>query len=156
MIRTIVNGAIAGAAGEAALNVLTYLDMLVRARPPSAMPGKVADRLADAAGIELAQPGERPDKHVNRREAGGALLGYVMAIGMAVLYAVARRLGVRMPLPVAGIAVGGAAMFASDATATGLGVTDPTTWGAAGWAADIVPHLGYGIVTAAVLEFLDD
>jgi len=57
MIRTLVAGAIAGAAGEIALNVVSYGDMLVRARPSSDMPGKVAGRMAEAAGVELAAPG---------------------------------------------------------------------------------------------------
>ena len=39
MIRTLFAGAIAGAAGEIALNIVSYTDMLVRARPSSSMPG---------------------------------------------------------------------------------------------------------------------
>lgn len=35
-----------------------------------------------------------------------------------------------------------------------LGVTDPRTWPASPWVADIVPHLAYGAATAAVLDRL--
>jgi predicted PurR-regulated permease PerM len=37
---------------------------------------------------------------------------------------------------------------------TVLGVTDPRTWGVVGWISDLIPHLGYGIVTALVLHYL--
>jgi hypothetical protein len=155
MIRTIVAGAIAGAAGEMAIDVFTYGDMLARARPASEVPAKVAGRLAEGAGIELAQLGERPDKAENRKQAGGALLGYATAIGVATGYAVLRRFGLRLPMPVAGLAMGAAAMALSDTAATALRVTDPTTWGAEGWIADIVPHAAYGLAAAATLELLD-
>jgi hypothetical protein len=36
------------------------------------------------------------------------------------------------------------------------GLTDPRTWGASGWLADLVPHLAYGFVAAAVYEALAD
>jgi hypothetical protein len=38
---------------------------------------------------------------------------------------------------------------------TVLGVTDPRTWAAKDWVADVVPHLAYGALTAAVLNDLD-
>src|SRR5438270_564056 len=47
-------GLLAGAAGTVALNVATYMDMAVRARPSSAVPAKVAASLAEGAGIDLA------------------------------------------------------------------------------------------------------
>jgi hypothetical protein len=37
---------------------------------------------------------------------------------------------------------------------TVLGVTDPRTWGLVGWVSDLIPHLGYGVVTALVLHYL--
>ena len=155
MIRTLVAGAIAGAAGELALNVLTYGDMLVRARPASQMPAKTARRLADEAGVQLATPGERPEKASIREEAAGALLGSGMAVLMSVVYAVLRRAGVRLPFPVGGLLLGGAAMAVSDTTATALGATDPAEWGMAGWVSDIVPHAAYGIVAAATVDLID-
>lgn len=154
-MRTIAAGAIAGAAGELALNVASYADMLIRARPSSSVPGKVAGRMADLAGVELSRPGERAEIAETRREASGALLGYGMAVGTTVAYALLRRAGLRLPVPVAGVAMGGAAMAVSDSAATALGATDPTTWGVAGWLSDIVPHVIFGVVAAATLEMID-
>jgi hypothetical protein len=34
---------------------------------------------------------------------------------------------------------------------TALGVTDPRSWDATSWLSDVIPHLAYGAVTAAVL-----
>jgi hypothetical protein len=45
-------------------------------------------------------------------------------------------------------------MASSDAPAVKLGVTNPAEWGTSGWLADLVPHLAYGLVTAAVYEAL--
>jgi hypothetical protein len=155
MLRSIVAGAVAAAAGELALNVVSYGDMLVRARPPSEMPGKVAKRLSDTLGLEFVQPGEAPGKAVNRQEAAGALLGYGMAVSTTVVYALLRRAGVRLPVPLGGLVLGASAMAISDTTAVALGVTDPRAWGAAGWLSDIFPHAAFGIVAAATLEFTD-
>jgi hypothetical protein len=33
-----------------------------------------------------------------------------------------------------------------------LGVTDPRTWRAADWVADIAPHLSYAVVAAGTLK----
>ena len=38
---------------------------------------------------------------------------------------------------------------------TVLGVTDPRTWAATDWVADVIPHLAYGVLTAVVLNDLD-
>lgn len=35
-----------------------------------------------------------------------------------------------------------------------LGVTDPRRWTAADWAADVIPHLAYGALAAAVYDRL--
>jgi drug/metabolite transporter (DMT)-like permease len=155
MMKTIVAGTIAGAMGEFVLNVMTYGDMALRGRPASEMPSKVVDRLAETAGVELGEPWERSGKIANRQEAIGALLGYGVAAGVAVGYAVLRRAGLRAPIPVAGLAIGGGAMLLSDSIATAVGATDPTEWGVEGWLSDIVPHAAYGVVTAATLELID-
>jgi hypothetical protein len=52
------------------------------------------------------------------------------------------------------VGLGLAAMTASDLPATALAVTDPRTWGAAGWVSDLLPHLAYGVATATVYEAL--
>jgi len=46
-------------------------------------------------------------------------------------------------------------MLAGDGPMTVLGVTDPRTWPASSWAADLTPHLAYGVVTAATMSALD-
>jgi hypothetical protein len=38
---------------------------------------------------------------------------------------------------------------------TVLGVTDPRSWAAEDWVADVIPHLAYGALTAVVLDDLD-
>jgi len=155
MIRSIVGGVIAGAAGEMLLNVISYADMFVRARPTSPMPGKAAGKLADLAGIELAKPGVRAEKLEARKESAGALMGYGVAVGIGVLYAVLRRLGLRLPLPLAGLAIGGTAMAFSDSIATAVGATDPKSWGVSGWMLDVITHAAYGVATAATLDLID-
>lgn len=62
----------------------------------------------------------------------------------------------RMSIPLAGLALGAAAMASSDVPATITGATNPKTWGAAGWVADIIPHAIYGLVTAMAFEAYAD
>ena len=50
MFRVLLKGALAGAAGTAALNGVTYLDMAVRARPASEAPQQAVDKVADRFG----------------------------------------------------------------------------------------------------------
>ena len=83
MLREMLIGAAAGAAGTTALNAVTYGDMLVRGRPASSTPSEAAARLADKAGIDLSARGEAPDGPTaqNRRSGLGALLGQKPACG---------------------------------------------------------------------------
>ena len=37
---------------------------------------------------------------------------------------------------------------------TALGVDDPRSWSASSWLSDLVPHLAYGAVAAAIFERL--
>ncbi|WFE40412.1 hypothetical protein [Micromonospora sp. WMMD998] len=140
----LVDGAIAGAVGSAALNVVSYLDMTLRARPASTTPETTAGRLADVAHVDLG-PGEEA---ANRRAGLGPMLGYVtgVAAGAAFGLLAAHR---RMPLPVAVTLLGGGVMATSDSSMTLLGVTDPRTWRRVDWLSDLVPHLAYGLVAAA-------
>jgi hypothetical protein len=46
-------GVAAGAAGVTALNAITYLDMAVRARPPSGTPAQAVEQLAQKAGAPI-------------------------------------------------------------------------------------------------------
>ncbi|MFC4149695.1 hypothetical protein ACFO0M_25895 [Micromonospora mangrovi] len=145
MSRTgVVDGAIAGAVGSAVLNVVSYLDMVVRARPASGTPEETAGRLAGVAHVDLGPE----DRAANRRAGLGPLLGYGtgIAAGAAFGLLAARR---RLPVPVAVGLLGGGVMAVSDGSMTVLGVTDPRRWGRAGWLSDIVPHLAYGMAAAA-------
>lgn len=146
----IINGLVAGAAGTAALNGATYLDMLARGRPSSSVPAETAERLAGAAGIEFADD----DTGQARRTAAGALLGYGAGLGIGAAYGALEGSVRDLPLPVSGAIVGMAAMAGSDVPATATGATDPRRWNAAGWFADLVPHLVYGTVTVAVYRVL--
>lgn len=153
MIAGIARGLLAGAAGTAALNVLTYLDMVVRARPSSPVPKQTAQELADSLDTDLAPDG-REETRNNRGEGLGALMGLASGLGFGALYGLAadsRRPSV--PLGAAGLAL--AAMAGANAPAAATGVTEPQEWSPQAWAADIVPHLAYGLVTAAVFDSVD-
>jgi hypothetical protein len=54
----------------------------------------------------------------------------------------------------AGAVAGGAAMVATNGPMVVEGLTDPRQWGVAGWVSDVVPHLVYGLATAAAYEAL--
>ena len=59
-----------------------------------------------------------------------------------------------MPLPLAALAAGGAAMALSDVPLVRSGVTDPATWGTAGWLGDAIPHALYGLAVALTFDAL--
>ena len=152
MLRHALLGSAAGAVGTLALDVVSYGDMLLRGRPASEVPAKVAGVLAAKVGVDLAGGGASDEQAQSRRSATGALLGYATGVGIGALYAVVYpRLG-GVPRPAAGIVLGLAAMAASDVPIVATGVSDPRTWGAAGWISDLVPHLAYGLLTAISYE----
>ena len=112
----IVAGLAAGAAGTLALNVPSYLDMLVRGRSASTLPGDVAGRLADEIGLPLdfdyldfdtdAADSDVDDddddvavndRVANRQEALGALLGYSNGLGIGLAYGLVRLVVPRPP-----------------------------------------------------------
>ncbi|GAA1795137.1 hypothetical protein [Planosporangium flavigriseum] len=143
-MRTLYRGLIAGAAGTVALDMVTYLDMAIRGRPASTTPQRTVRRLAEIVGVDLGE-GERAE---NRSAGIGALLGYATGLVVALAYVGAAR-GPR-PWPRAAGTLMAMAMVASNAPMTVLRVTDPRRWSAVDWVADVVPHLAYGTVTAAV------
>lgn len=151
MRRELLWGVIAGAAGTMALDVTTYLDMALRARPASQVPAQVAGTLAERVGLDLSPDGDGQAAR-NRRGGLGALLGYGVGVGVGAAYGLLRSRARRVPLPLAAAGLGLAAMAASDVPAVTLKVTDPRTWGASGWLADAVPHLAYGWATAAAYD----
>lgn len=154
MASPLLTGAAAGAVGTVALNIATYVDMAVRARPASGVPAKLVGVIADKAGVDLAiGMGEDAKEEEQNRQSGlGALIGYVNGLGVAALYGAVRPHLRWIPMPVAGVALGLAAMAASDVPIGVSGVSDPSTWAPEDWAADLVPHLIYGLVTAMAYD----
>lgn len=145
-------GAAAGAAGTAALNATTYLDMVWRGRGTSGTPEQTVEAIEDKLPVSV--PGEG-DTRTNRISGLGSLSGILTGIGIGAAFGILRRAGLRPPLPAATVVVGLSAMASTDVSMTTLRVSDPRSWSAADWLSDLVPHLVYGAVTAAVLEALD-
>jgi hypothetical protein len=144
----ILAGAAAGAAGTAALNAATYLDMTIRGRSASDTPQRTVDKLAGSA-----VPGEGQTRD-NRLTGLGSLSGIVTGVGIGAAFGVLRRLGLRPPALIGGTLVGLAAMAATDSSMASMGISDPRTWSAADWLADLLPHLAYGLVTYGTLRAL--
>lgn len=137
-----------------ALNVVTYGDMVIRGRPASSVPSRVARQLADKVGIDLSAEDEIPDgPTVQDRQSGlGALQGFVVGLGIGAAYGLVRpRMGEVLRLR-GGVVLGIAAMDGSDVPATALGVTDPRQWDVNGWHSDLAPHLAYGLATTVAYE----
>ncbi len=144
-------GLLAGVAGTLALNVTTYVDMLLRGRPASRVPAKVAGSLVEGTGLSLGS-GKRAG---NRRSALGALMGYATGIAIGMVWAAGMD-DAPMPPTLAPIVLGGLAMAAGDLPAVMLAGSDPRDWGVTGWIADAAPHLVYGLVTSTVFDALRD
>lgn len=152
---SLFRGVAAGAVGTAVLNTLTYLDMAVRGRPASSVPADTAGKMADLAGVTLAAEGDDSDKASARREAIGALLGYAAGLGVGGVYGLLRPGPLRgIPRSVAVVGIAAAATVSTVAPYAALGVSDPRTWPAKSWAADIIPHLCYGWATAKAFDAL--
>jgi hypothetical protein len=152
LLRGALLGAAAGAAGTTALNATTYLDMVLRARSASSTPEDTMQRLSGLAHIPI--PGNEEDRQ-NRLSGLGALSGLVAGVAAGGFLGVVRAAGWR-PRPVAGVvAATTVALLVGNVPMTLFGVTDPRTWSAGDWAADLVPHAAYGVVTAGVLSGLD-
>jgi hypothetical protein len=143
-------GAVAGAAGTTTLNVITYLDIAVRGRSTSSTPERTVDAMARL--LHLTVPGSG-DVLANRISGLGALTGYAAGIGMGLILGLAYALGWRPGLVVGTLVATALALVGTNGPMTVLGVTDPRTWGLVGWISDVIPHFGYGIVTALVLHY---
>jgi hypothetical protein len=150
--RGLLSGAAAGAAGSTTLNVITYLDIAVRGRPTSNAPERTVEAMAKLFGLTVPGSG---DVLANRISGLGALTGYAAGIGMGVILGLAYALGWRPGLLMATLAATAIALIGTNGPMTVLGVTDPRTWGVVGWISDLIPHFGYGVVTALVLDYLD-
>ncbi len=146
LIRGLLVGMGAGAAGTTALNAASYLDIVVRARAASSTPETSARKLADALGVPI--PGDEEQQR-NRIAGLGPLLGIATGVGVGALVGVARAAGIR-PGAVSGTLLTTAVVLvASNAPMTLLKVTDPRTWSVSDWVSDVLPHLAYGVVTHA-------
>ncbi len=145
-------GAAAGAAGTTMLNAATYLDMVVRARPASSTPQDTVEALSKKTHISV--PGQGEDR-TNRVTALGSLSGIAAGVGTGALLGLARAAGYRPGRVVSGLVATLGALIGTNGPMTVLGVTDPRTWAAKDWVADVIPHLAYGVFTAAVLDDLD-
>jgi hypothetical protein len=147
LVRALLAGAAAGAAGTTALNGMTYLDMAVRGRPASSTPEDTVNRLAGITGLDI--PGEGAVRQ-GRLSGLAALTGLLTGVSVGALAGLLTA-KLRLPLPVLSLLIGTAAMAGSNVPMTALGVTDPRSWDATSWLSDVIPHLAYGAVTAAVL-----
>ena len=147
-IKVLICGALAGAAGTTALNLTTYLDMVVRGRPASSTPEQSVDRLTSLVGVEI--PGDEEQRGA-RRTALGAVMGAAAGVGAGIATAAIRSAAPASPATTL-VSAFGIAMVAGNGPMTLLGITRPATWTAEDWAADVVPHLAYAAATAAALE----
>jgi hypothetical protein len=145
----LVRGAAAGAAGTTALNTATYLDMVLRARPASSTPQDTVEKLFDKAGVDVPGQGDRRE---NRVEGLAPLVGIAAGVGVGLLLGAARALGWRPRFLTETVAATGLALVGANAPMTALGIADPRSWSASDWAADLLPHFAYGLVTAAILR----
>jgi hypothetical protein len=147
----LLRGAAAGAAGTSTLNVITYLDIALRGRPTSSTPERTVEAMARLFGLTIPGSG---DLLVNRISGLGALTGYAAGIGMGILLGLAYSSGWRPRLVVATLVASAIALVGTNGPMTVLGVTDPRTWSVVDWISDLIPHFGYGVVTALVLRCL--
>jgi hypothetical protein len=148
-----VRGALAGAAGIAALNATTYLDMAVRGRPTSDSAEQLVEQAAGKAKVTI--PGD-DEKRGNRLQGLGPLAGIAVGIAVGVgagwMHRALARRGLSLPAAIEVPLLGAAAMALSDVPLTLLGITDPASWSATDWASDAIPHLVYGAVTSSGLR----
>ncbi|SCF25351.1 hypothetical protein [Micromonospora mirobrigensis] len=149
-IASLTNGIVAGATATLARELISNLDVGIRARPTSDTHERAVQRMADVTHVNLG-PAERA---AHRRAGIGSVFGFVNGVLAVSLFAAFRGRR-RPPLPVAAGVIGIGGMLVADGSMTALGVTDPRRWGAEGWFEDALPYVAYGLVAAATLNRLD-
>lgn len=102
-------------------------------------------------GVDRDPAGD-DEKAGNRKTGIGSLMGYVTGPGVSILYGALRVFTTKVPIPVAGIGPGAAAMAGSDVPIAALGLSDPRTRNRVDWLSDAVSHLAKGIVTAIACD----
>lgn len=152
VIRPLLYGAAAGAAGTTALNVVSYADMVLRARPASATPETTVRKLA--AKLHVRIPGEGQARE-NRIAGLAPMTGFATGLAIGAAMSLARSAGWHpSKAPEYTLATVGA-LIGTNGPMTALGVTDPRTWSTSDWISDIIPHVAYALVATAVLDRLD-
>jgi hypothetical protein len=144
MMRSILRGVAAGAAGTTALHGLTYLDMVLRGRPASQTPEQSVTRLADLADVTIPAEGRE-----NRVSGAGALLGILSGLVMGAGYGAVRAAGWRPSATTACAVATVGAIAVSALPMAAIGVSNPRDWSLSDWMSDVVPHIAYGWVTTA-------
>ena len=149
----LLRGAAAGAAGTTVLNAATYVDMAVRGRPSSSTPEQLVETVSDTTGVPV--PGD-DDTRQKRLQGLGPLSGIAVGVSVGAMAGLVDHLlargGRQPPAPVAVLAISAAAMALSDVPLKVFGISDPKTWAAKDWVADVVPHLAYGTATYASIR----
>ena len=146
----LIAGAISGAVGTLALDTASYTDMLIRGRAASELPGQAAAQFARSVGVDLDPEGSATDR--NRASALGAILGYGTGVAVGAAYGLLAR--GRAGKAGGALALGGAAMVVANGPMVVQGLTDPRTWGVAGWISDIVPHVAYGLAAVTTYRLI--
>ncbi|MER7889083.1 hypothetical protein ABTX15_04580 [Micromonospora sp. NPDC094482] len=147
---SLTNGLLAGAAATLARELVSSLDMVVRARPYSDTHQRMVRRMAGGLHVSLGT-GERA---ANRLGGLGPVLGFVNGVLTVTLVALATRQW-RPPLPVKAALVGAGGMLVADAPMAALGVASPRRWGMQGWFEDGPPYVAYSLVAVAALDRLE-
>jgi|GEM_PF-576279 len=148
VLKGLIRGAVAGAAGTTASNAVNYGDMAIRGRPANDTPVTMVATLADRFGVGI--PGHNGQRD-NRLHALAPLGGSLTGVAVGGLAGVLRSVGLRVPTAIGGPVLGALAMAATDVPAARLRLTDPRQWSGADWASDALPHLAYGLAAHATL-----
>ena len=149
LLRGLVVGVASGAAGTTALNAVTYLDMVVRARPASSTPEESVNKLAQATGVSI--PGDE-EQRAHRISGLGPLLGLATGVAVGAVVGVATAAGWNPGRTTGVLVTGGAALVAGNAPMVVLKVTDVRSWSVSDWVSDVVPHLAYGAAAYLTLD----
>lgn len=149
MIKRLLAGAAAGAAGTTALNAVTYADMAWRGRAASTTPERSVETIAQKSGVAI--PGEGAERD-NRLTGLGALSGIATGVAVGAVYGVLDVLHVRPGLLKGTLLAATTALLAANVPMVQLGLTDPRKWSPQDWVSDVVPHLAYGAVVAATFR----